>query len=57
MGRGPTSVPTRYYAQISDEMQRAAILPAITKWWHESGILTDSSSQIQSNHGLASDPQ
>jgi hypothetical protein len=57
MGHAPTSVLTRHYAQISDEMLRAAILPAITKWWHKSGILTDPSSQIQSNHGLASDPQ
>jgi site-specific recombinase XerD len=53
MGHAPTSVLTRHYAQISDEMLRAAILPAITKWWHKSGILTDPSSQIQSNHGFA----
>ena len=31
-GHAPTSVLTRHYAQISDEMLRAAILPAVTKW-------------------------
>jgi len=57
MGHAPTSVLTGHYAQISDEMLRAAILLAIEKWWHKSDILADPSSQIQSNHGLASDPR
>jgi hypothetical protein len=57
MGHAPTSILTRHYAQISDEMLCAAILPAIEKWWHKSDILADPSSQIQSNHGLASEPQ
>ena len=57
MGHAPTSVLTRHYAQISHEMLRDSILPAIEKRWHKSGILTDPSSQIQSKHGLASEPQ
>jgi len=57
MAHAPTSVLTRHYAQISDEMLRAAILPAIEKWWHKSGTPADPSPHIQSNHGLASEPQ
>jgi len=37
MGCAPTSVLTRHYAQITDEMLREMILPAITKLWHKSG--------------------
>jgi len=37
MGHAPNSVLTRHYAQITDEMLRESVLPAIAKWWHKSG--------------------